>query len=113
MVKKTKYSKEDNIYLEVKQSIQEIKKIWTTIRKFDRTISRLAILQYQFEKLFGGNATTTGAVITTIPRELYKDIDISGMIPELIKKGFKGTTWTPENLEIFKRELIKDYYKNA
>jgi len=88
MVKKTKYSKEDNIYTEVKQSVQEIKKIWTTIRRFDRLISRLAILEYQFERVFGTagiEATAGGIKLSKLPKMPRAGKDITDKILKEMK----------------------------
>jgi len=119
MVKKTKYSKEDNIYLEVKQSIQEIKKIWTTIRRFDRTISRVATLQYQIERLFGttGIEATTMAVNTATKTQQALNF-FSDMQKEVNKYQtmFKGILTTKERVELghnIENMMKKQYEKEA
>ena len=119
MVKKTKYSKEDNIYLEVKQSIQEIKKIWTTIRRFDRTISRVATLQYQIERLFGttGIEATTMAVNTATKTQQALNF-FSDMQKEVNKYQtmFKGVLSTRQRVDLglnIERMMKKQYEKDA
>ena len=119
MVKKTKYSKEDNIYLEVKQSIQEIKKIWTTIRRFDRTISRVATLQYQFERLFGttGIEATTMAVNTATKTQQALNF-FSDMQKEVNKYQtmFKDVLSTRQRVDLglnIERMMKKQYEKDA
>ena len=119
MVKKTKYSKENNIYLEVKQSVQEIKKIWTTIRKFDRTISRVATLQYQIERLFGttGIEATTMAVNTATKTQQALNF-FSDMQKEVNKYQtmFKGILTTRQRVDLglnIERMMKKQYEKDA
>ena len=119
MVKKTKYSKENNIYTDVKQSVQEIRKIWTTIRRFDRTISRVATLQYQIERLFGttGIEATTMAVNTATKTQQALNF-FSDMQKEVNKYQtmFKGVLSTRQRVDLglnIERMMKKQYEKDA